>query len=135
MEPKFKIGDVVANIKTGFPNSGRVVGILSGEVYYNVFIKQIPTIWDEIFPEWKSNCVYYIEHSTPIKSLTFDEFCKSVQNRYKDAPITYTATGETFAFQDLPEASQISFLKEQYNNIPLVSLVTYPENDLELFEL
>lgn len=107
----FKLGDRVISKKTGFPVTGRVVGFLDARAY----LYQMQWImrnndfkmkrWDELYPDWQDKLIVYVYLDQPTKPVTEEEFRKTNDN-----------------------PNMI------YSNVREQILISYPLDDLELFQ-
>jgi hypothetical protein len=112
--PKFQLGDDVMTKQIGLPVVGKVLGVMFGYYYswanqavngQSLFLK-----WNELYPDWRTKCVYFILFNEPVRYMTYDEFCDNptVQEEYK-----------TRAHYEIM--------------VKPVESVSHPEDDLELF--
>lgn len=115
------LGSEVVSKKTGFPGVGRVIGIYLAGGYKFISERAIGphefTRWDTLYPNWISGLVFIVYYEKARKTLTWDEW----------------QTG----YDALPEERKILSkyqLKEEYDKLPMMQVVAYPHEDLELFE-
>ena len=106
MVESFSLGSKVCSKYTGFPGYGKIVGILTSEIYIKMSPSQSYSRWNELFPTWKDKPVYIVEFDEPVKSLTWEEYYKHSKNP----------------------------TKEEYDNIPFYKVVAYPFEDLEIMK-
>lgn len=104
---KFKIGDKVNNLQTGNKTSGTIVGVITGVFYLlRKQEKDIP-YWSNFYKNWHQKCVYFVELDKPTPHCSIAEFVKH-------------------------RPSHISEMEAvvQFNKIPLLNHMAYPEDDL-----
>lgn len=111
---KFKYGDTVCSKKTGLPAVGTICGMAGPDV-----AKGMPEDnfyrWTSVYPDWRNKFTYYVKYNSPQKPLSFEEMVTGMKMQY----------GENF--YQIPQAD----LLEIYKQIPLLDVVSFPEDDLE----
>lgn len=112
---KFNLGDFVTSKKTGLPMQSTVCGMIGPEVCESLPEKNYYR-WTELYPDWRDKYVYYVKYTKPQKPISKEEMIIGLRLQYE----------EKF---DLIPQSQID---KMYNEIPEHSVVTIPEDDLEL---
>ncbi len=114
---KFEIGQLVTSKRTGLPGVGQIVGSMHARSYYRSESIRLNTLdvckrWTQDYPLWfdQSALIYFVEYETPRKTCTIDEV--KLTN---------------------PEATQdeLEYLFEHM--VPSITLISYPEDDLEEF--
>jgi len=108
---KFGLFQQVISKKTGLPMIGQICGITTG--YYQKWIydcKNIyPQRWFDLYPNWVEKPVYIVKFNQAARTLTYEEYLK-----YKGEPAS----------------------REEYEQqCPIQQLATYPEDDLEPFNI
>lgn len=127
ISPKFKIGQKITSRKTGLPAIGTVKAITDAS-WYMQGAPDIETVlntnanWSNLYPDWLDKPMYTIEFLSPQRNCSFEEFKNSIISKYQYIPSP--------AFQFLDDR----LLMTQYNKIPLLNAVAYPEDDLESYE-
>ncbi len=120
MENRIQLGSMVTSKKTGFPGFGQIVEIALAS-YYKFVGKTVGREyrrWDELYPDWDKKVICTVMFREPRKSFTWEEYIDS----YK------------YAIENGCEEKSEFELKEIYDSFPLTQLITYPVDDLELFE-
>jgi hypothetical protein len=104
---KFRLGQRVHSVNTGYPTYGTIQGIISSEFFFKTTGANPNTehFWDK-FPNWRNMPVYYVKYDKPQKPLT--------QKEYIEASIK---AGRGYSDKD-------------YAAIPSVSMASFPELDL-----
>jgi hypothetical protein len=124
---KFKIGQKITSKKTGLPAIGTVKAITDA-AWYMQGAPDIETVlntnqsWSNLYPDWLDKPMYTIEFLQPQRNISFQEFKNAFANKYQYLP--------GFDLQSIDER----LLLTQYNKIPLLNAVAYPEDDLESYE-
>jgi hypothetical protein len=106
------IGTQVTTKKTSFPNIGTVVGVVNPivmEVQHRQYGTK-PIRWDNLYPDWRKKWIFYVLLSSPAKPVTKEEIklCQPEWNDYE--------------------------IDEYFDKLPLLLVMAYPEDDLEIFE-
>lgn len=104
---KFKIGDKVNNLQTGNKTKGTIVGVITATFY--LLRKQETDIpyWTNLYKNWSEKCVYFVALDKPTSHCTIAEF---VRHR--------------------PENVSEMEAVIQFNKVPLLDFMAYPEDDL-----
>lgn len=110
----FGLGQSVLSKRTGLPSSGIIVAVEHPQfALMNHFGGEAPKLWSNLYPDWNKKPVYLVNLSKPQKNLSFKEFSDSAKEHGINDMLT---------------------IREEYNNLPEVTLLLYPEDDLENFE-
>lgn len=102
------IGDRVVSRQTGLPGVGTVCGVVTGEF---VRASGPKPRWDILYPDWIEKYVYYIKYDEMRYIVSFDE--------YKDGS---------------PDSIPHNDLKVMYKYSHKTNIISYPQDDLEIFE-
>ena len=114
------IGDRVTSKRTGLPGIGIVCGMIYGYLYLNYIARHDIHLWDELYPNWNDKLVIYVTMDAPQKNMSFQEYCQNAQK--------YHNTQGT----NPPLEEELKILYKY--TVPLVSVITFPEDDLEVIE-
>ena len=109
---KFGMNQWVVSKKTGLPMVGHIHGITTG-VYQDWVFRcrgQKTIRWDDLYPDWREKFVYIVVFDTPGRTCSYEEYISLESTKFHDK-----ATYE--------------------QNIPIQSCATYPEDDLEVFDM
>lgn len=87
---EIKIGDRVFSKRTGLPGSGTVVGIVTVDYW----LSTLPFILDKeyynnLYPEWDSKYIVYVEFDEPQRAVSFDEFIAQTNYERYEQKILY----------------------------------------------
>lgn len=109
---KFSLYDKVASKVTGFPGVGTIISVSCSDYFLQIQKQKAYKEWDEKFPGWKFRPVYILFFEQSRKPFTFEEFTDFYQDQNYNQ----------------------EELKFYYERVPLVNMIAYVEDDLELFE-
>jgi len=131
----FSVGDKVVSKKTGLPAMGRVIGSLPSYIYGSImgagcrFSSETQEImicypngggfatWNKLYPDWPKKYVIFVELPAAQLSMSFEEFCDSYSDYFEEKEYS------------------LDEIKESYREHGVTTkLISYPEDDLELYE-
>lgn len=104
----FEIGQKITTKQTGCPTVGYVVGIMHGLSWEinSRYSGQTYTRWYELYPDWPNKPVYFVMFDEPHRTISFTEWCVSVEPKYRELEVY-----------------------EKYT--PIQAMASYPHDDLE----
>lgn len=114
-----QLGDKITGSKTGCLSPSTIVGIMTAEAYVGI-MGHPGTKWDILYPTWEEKPVVLSLFDNPQRSVSFDEF--------KNNLLTASPTVADIAAV-APKESEVLF-REEYERLPLISLVAYPMQDV-----
>jgi len=117
-ETKFSLSDRVTSKKTGLPAIGRVIQTTHPIMYELRGAEKFLT-WNELYPDWLEKPLYTVLFDKPQRHMSLDEYKMYVRTKMDEAE---------------DNLSDDDWKMNYENNVELVRMASFPEDDLELLD-
>lgn len=127
LESTIKLGDRVVGRKTGYMIPANVICIMTSEYYLgsNNRTADDMLIWNKYYTDWQNKAIIVVQFDEPQKHMTLEELYESLKVNTPDVLAAVMQHGPS-------DAMLADILKAYWQQLPLVTLVAYPIDDLEI---
>lgn len=108
---EMNIGDKVVSRQTGLPGVGTICGVVAAKLLVLVQGSVPRERWDLLYPDWNNKYICYVEYDEEQYIQSYNEFIMSA-----------------------PDNMPNDDLRILYKYSPQAHIISYPIDDLELFE-